>query len=139
MPVNASKRYILYSFQHNGQVKGVGGSCVKKSSWSYMKEFFISFSALFTELKADVVWRNCATAKLGRYFGKSAFPLYSLYEMWPKMTQKPNFFSQNGLFGGFFLPKMWIPWEISIKTTKIPHMYRNFQNIDLKRSKNGHF
>ena len=40
----------------------------------YERIFYQLFSA-FYGIK-NIIWRNCKTAKLGRYFRKSAFPLY---------------------------------------------------------------
>ena len=90
----------------NGQgYRGVSGQKIKLILY---ERVFISFSALFTELKNDVVCRNCATAKLGRYFRKLAFPLYFPYiKSGQNMTPKPIFCTQNFDFSG---PKLHYVW-----------------------------
>ena len=59
--------------------KGIGGvlpfSWVKKQVGLIWKSFFVTKSALFTELKKLSVSRNGATAKLGGYFSNRLVPI----------------------------------------------------------------
>ena len=101
-PATASKHNNFHLPEISAiKVIGGGGSWVKKSSWSYMKELSDTRQALFTELrKLDLLLRYRAStiAKMIVFYSLAKFQMWIVENYWYGNNLAPDL---------CFRPKLW--------------------------------